>query len=180
MEEIEKKIRRCKYSYIHLNGEYHCVEAGWEDDKVVITTEDKCESCERFNSRYIEYPITVNNIDIDPINYKDSWHAKIGDLVAVRPCEEEYKGKTFLGFYLGDLPLGSTVHFNEKEGLLKVETFTNPALFVPALGKIVWGADSWWRKIKSEKDLKQITDEDIDNTWYVKLARQLAEKNKDK
>ena len=168
-----KKINRCKYSHIHLNGEYHCVEAGWEDDKVVTTTEDKCEGCKRFKSRYIEYPITVNNIDVDPINYNDSWHAKVGDLVAVRPCEEECNGKTFLGFYLGDLPLQSTVHFNEKEGLLKVGTMTNPAMFVPELNKIIWGCGSWWSEIKSEDDLKQITDEDIENTWYVKLAKAL-------
>ena len=57
---------------------------------------------------------------------------------------------------------------------------TNPAMFVPELKKIIWGCGSWWSKIKSEGDLKQITDEDIKNTWYVKLVSQLAENDKGK
>lgn len=176
MEDNEKKIRRCKFSHIHLNGEYHCVEAGWEDDKVVITTEDKCERCEKFKSRYIEYPITVNKIDCEDIDYKDSWHAKVGALVAVRPCAEECKGKTYLGFYLGDLPLQNTVRFNEKEGVLKVGTLTNPAMFVPELNRIVWGCGSWWHEIKSEDDFKQISDKDINSQWYVQLAKAMSAK----
>ena len=98
-ENKEKKIEKCKYSHIHFDGTTSCVEAGWEDDKVTKTDEVHCEACEKYKSKYIEYPITVNKIDVKPIEY-DSWHCKTGDLVAVRPCGEKYEKKTYLGFYL--------------------------------------------------------------------------------
>lgn len=44
-------------------------------------------------------------------------------------------------------------------------------MFVPELGRIVWGCGSWWHKIKSEDDLRQITDDDIDKVCYVQLAK---------
>lgn len=176
MKDNEKKIERCKFSHHHLNNEIHCVQAGWEDDKVKTVNEAQCEACQNFKSRYIEYPITVSKIETTPIKYEDTWHAKIGQLVAVRPCGDEYGKKTYIGFYLGDLPLQSTVHFNEKEGLLKVGTMTNPAMFVPELNKIIWGCGSWWHTIDNEEQLKEISDEDINNVWYVQLAKAMSVK----
>lgn len=176
-ENKEKKIKKCKYSHIHFDGTTSCVEAGWEDDKVTKTDEARCEACEKYKSRYIEYPITVNKIDVKPIEY-DSWHCKTGDLVAVRPCGEKYEKKTYLGFYLGDLPKAIWPTFNSKDGVLSIGTMSNPAMFVPELGEIIWGCGSWWHKVKSEKELREITDKDINDTWYVKLAHQLQEKER--
>lgn len=103
MEEKKKRITRCRYSLPHCIGgsiEYHCVADGWEDDKVRVCTEEECEQCIRFNSRYIEYPIFVNKIENRPIKAHSMGH-QIGSLVAVRPCGEEYGDKTYLGIYLG-------------------------------------------------------------------------------
>lgn len=47
----------------------------------------------------------------------------------------------------------------------------NPGIFVPELREIVYGCGSWWREIKSVDELKAITDEDIENTWYVQLLQ---------
>ena len=175
MAEEKKKIEKCKFSHLHLKGDYSCVQAGWEDDKVVPTDEAKCEACKLFKSRYIEFPLTINEIETDKISYDDSWHAKVGQLVAVRPCGDEYEKKTYIGFYLGDLPLAITHSFNEKTGILKAGTFDNPAMFVPELGKIIWGCGSWWHAIKNEEELREISDDDISNVWYVKLAKKLSE-----
>ena len=120
----------------------------------------------------------MNKIETAPIKF-DSWGYKTGMPVAVRPCDEEYEGKTFLGFYLGDLPLQNTISFNEEKGILKVGTHNNPAMFVPEHGRIIWGCGSWWHEIKSEDDLKQITDEDIENTWYVKLAKSMCKEKQE-
>ena len=49
----------------------------------------------------------------------------------------------------------------------------NPAIFVPDLNKIIFGCASWWHKIKNIDEIKDITMEDIENTWYVKLAKKL-------
>lgn len=60
--EDKAKIERCKYSHPHFKNnsiEYHCVVGGWEDDKVRICKKGECESCQKFKSKYIEYPITV-------------------------------------------------------------------------------------------------------------------------
>ena len=175
MEE-EKKIERCKFAHPEINGETICTREGWKDDQVTPTNDERCESCDRFKSRYIEYPITVTKISCDAIKL-DSWHCKTGSLVAVRPCGEEYQGKTYLGFFLGDMPMAITASHNSNTGELHCGTFSNPAMFVPELGKIIYGMGSWWSEIKSEDDFKQITDKDIDNVWYVKFAKMILERN---
>lgn len=169
-----KKINRCRFSHLHFKDDYSCVQAGWDDDKVVPTNEEKCENCPNFKSRYIEYPITVNDIECEQLKYNDdTWHCKMGSLVKVRPCGEEYGNKTYLGFYLGDLPLCITGSFKEAEGIYKVGTLSNPAMYVPELRKIIFGCGSWWSAIKSPDEIKDITDDDISNVWYVKLAKAL-------
>lgn len=67
--EQKKKIHRCIYSHPHFKGDYICVQAGLDDDKVVETNEQKCEDCKLFESLYIEYPITVTNIATEKIEY---------------------------------------------------------------------------------------------------------------
>jgi hypothetical protein len=176
-KQEEKKIDRCKYAHHHFNGEYSCIEAGMANDKAMPTDEAKCETCEKYKSRYIEYPLTIDSIDVEPIN-TDSLNAKTGDFVAVRPCGDEYGGKTYFGIFIGDLPIQSMVSFNEKTRTLRVSTMGNPAMLVPQLNKIIYGCGSWWRKIKSEKDLKAITDRDINDTWYVKMAHQMMQQRR--
>lgn len=176
-EEKTKKIERCKFSHLRFNGDRYCTQAGIADDKIVYINEAQCESCERYKSRYIEFPITVNGIDIKPID-TTSFSAKAGDLVGVRPCGKEYEGKTYLGIFLGDLPIQNTVLFSEETKTLSVNAHTNPAMFVPELKKIIYGCGSWWYKIKSEKDLRSITDEDINEAWYVKMMHQLKDEPK--
>lgn len=64
--EDKAKIERCKYSHPHFKNnsiEYHCVVDGWEDDKVRICKKGECESCQKFKSKYVEYPITVHEIE---------------------------------------------------------------------------------------------------------------------
>ena len=54
------KIDRCRYSHPSMRnlGSYHCVVEGWEDEQVRTVAKEDCESCEKFKSRYIEYPLT--------------------------------------------------------------------------------------------------------------------------
>lgn len=69
--EDKAKIERCKYSHPHFKNnsiEYHCVVDGWEDDKVRICKKGECESCQKFKSKYVEYPITVHEIENKPID----------------------------------------------------------------------------------------------------------------
>lgn len=96
---------------------------------------------------------------------------KKGSLVKVRPCGDKYGKKTYLGFLIGEVALGSS--WSVSDGKIQLEfAGHNPAIFVPELGEIIYGAESWWGVIKSEDELKEITDSDIDNVWYVKLLKE--------
>jgi hypothetical protein len=174
-----KRCERCRYSHPFMgknHDEYHCVSDGWEDDKVKTITEDVCEGCEKYSSKYIEYPLTIQGID-NHFNKKGltSLH-DCGKLVRVSPCGEEYKGKTYLGILLGDLPIGAHVSFNRESEKLGVYPHTNPGIFVPELRKIIYGCESWWGEIENPEDLKDITKEEIDNTWYVQLLKEMVQK----
>jgi len=92
-------------------------------------------------------------------------------LVKVRPCGDEYKNKTYLGFYLGDVALGSSMEVTDDKIQLGFSGH-NPMIFIPEIGDVVYGCGSWWSYIDKEEDFKEITDSDIANTWYVKMAKE--------
>lgn len=129
---------------------------------------------------FIKYPIEVQKISYKeghPYSEK-GLTAKCGDMVKVRPCAKKFDGKTFLGIFMGEVALSQGAEWHEEEGELVIKRFMyNPMIFIPEVNEVVWGCGSWWGKIKSEDDLKTITDEDINNVWYVKALNQLEEKN---
>ncbi|MDR1282420.1 MAG: hypothetical protein LBK99_16600 [Opitutaceae bacterium] len=104
-------------------------------------------------------------------------HKRPGTMVAVRPCDEACKGKTYLGMYLCDAPTGVTGEQIGDKVVLTMNNYQNPAIYVPDLDKIVWGYDSWWGEIKSEGKLREITDADIQNQWYVRALAQLEQQH---
>ena len=108
----------------------------------------------------------TNEVIRKPI-FRDS-----GCLVSIRPVQDEYKGKTFLGFLIGDVARGSSLSISDDKIQCEWSGY-NPAIYVPELEKIIYGYESWWGEIKSEDDFKKISDDDIQNTWYVKLWRDL-------
>jgi hypothetical protein len=93
--------------------------------------------------------------------------------VRVRPCAPEYERKTYLGFLLGDLALSHSVRFKRDGTLCVAFSMHNPAIFVPTLGKLLYGCELWWSKISSPDDLRTISDADIDNVWYVQALKSL-------
>ncbi|MBM7715367.1 hypothetical protein MXL46_11300 [Heyndrickxia sporothermodurans] len=129
--------------------------------------------CDEFISKYIEYPLEISGIkQPDNIGIRtDSFSAECGQLVKVRPVNEKYGNKTYLGIYLGDADIGLQISHNRTTKELAIHRHYNPAIFVPELKEIIYGAGSWWGKINSEEELKEISDNDIDNVWYVKLLK---------
>lgn len=136
-------------------------------------TPDDCESCPDYKSRYIQYPIQVNGIEIESVDLNDALRPQ-GSLVAIRPCGDEYGGKTFLGLYLGDLPWFISVSRDEKSGILAVNPVPNPAIYIFELRKIVRGCESWWHVVDDPSGLSEITQDDIENTWYVRLMKEIG------
>lgn len=131
----------------------------------------------------IKFPITVNKIEYRmdvPIRMESDGH-KSGTLVAVRSVKEKHGDKTRLGILVGFVPLDVSVALKHPEGnqtegsIMIASRSTNPVIFIPELGESVLGAESWWGQIKDESQLKEITNDDIQNVWYVKALKQLAE-----
>lgn len=97
-----------------------------------------------------------------------------GTWVAVRTCAKEHEGKTYLGLLVGSVAMGSSLRFYAGTGVLEVAPcWHNPAIWIPDLQQYVRGAGSWWRALRRPEDLEQITDADIDNTWYVRALKSL-------
>lgn len=161
----------CKYCRLRILSvyenrfEHHCVVDGLADDKVKTVTKEQCENCTHYKSKYIEYPVTINGIENKEIETTSLGHT-VGCLCEIRPCDERYQHKSYLGIYLGELPI-SIVSNLDNNGILTNSALTNPAIFVPALKKIIYGCESWWREIKDINDFKSI-DKDTKNQWYGK------------
>lgn len=103
--------------------------------------------------------------------------AKQGQFVTVRPAGERYGNRTFLGVYLGDMPLASRIGRRTGSTVIEVSLgggFGNPCIWVPDLNQLVYGMESWWGAIKSPEELRQITNDDINNVWYVRAAKELG------
>lgn len=151
------------------------------DETLCIQTDgpvsnDDCENCPNYKSRFIEYPITVSKISYsEPISLYEP-----GNLVKIQPCAEKYAGKTFLGILLGEIPYGPRVAYDGENQVLSVGPKTNPGIYVFELKKIIFGYESWWQKIDSIEDFADISDEDIENTWYVRMLRDMEAKKETK
>ncbi len=126
----------------------------------------------------IKYPIKVKKIEFEGGSaYSSKRYGKetCGKFVAIRPCADIYENKTYLGILLGDIAVTQGCSFDEKSGALKIyQTMQNPAIFIPDKNAVVFGYESWWGEIKSADQLKQITDVDIQNVWYVKALKEMA------
>lgn len=174
MENKERtKEEKCRFCHRFMGKNHdksHCVVDGWEDDKVKIVNSEICEKCDRYKSKYIEYPLTIQEIENREIKISGLGH-ECGTLCEIQPCAKEYGGKSYLGIYLGNLPTSIYSSYDENNGILSNRVMTNPAILVPELKKIIFGYESWWREIKSLEDFKGITEKDIENTWYVQLLR---------
>ena len=125
-------------------------------------------ACDDYDSMFMQFPMTLNGIDMT--EWTPSKALKDAELVAVRPANEE---KTYLGFLLDGLGSAVTINYSKDTKILHVHTYSNPPILVPALRRVVFGYESWWRRIKSEADFKDITDDDIDCVFYVRALGEL-------
>ena len=130
----------------------------------------------RFGVEDVEYPFEVRDVKLgEAIPGFMSDRIKVGDLVSVRPVSGEGAGKTLLGIYLGDFPVGVSALYDKVDKRLTIRPGSgNPAILIPEQGRIVRGYESWWGPIESPEKLREITDESIQNLWYVKALRELG------
>lgn len=131
------------------------------------------------------YPMSVTGFaQTDDKTFEDDKHwlypeDKVGVVpgawVAVRPCDD---AKTYLGVFLGNAATGICANYHPESGLLNVGLgLYNPAMWVPALRRVVFGKESWWERLKKPEDLRDITDADVEDVWYVKAMRELSKES---
>lgn len=96
--------------------------------------------------------------------------------VRIKPCNPKYENKTFFGIHLGEMARGVSCSIDkDRPDILNVfSTHYNPAIFVPELGKVIFGYESFWSRITDE-EVKEITNSEINSTWYIKALRGLQE-----
>ena len=71
-------------------------------------------------------------------------------------CKGKYNEKTYIGIYIGDLPIQILTSYKESTGQLINSTMNNPAIFVPELKKIIYGCESWWKIIRSVDEFSKM------------------------
>lgn len=126
--------------------------------------------CEKYSCKYIQYPIDVSGIDasIDTSRYHTS---NSGKFVNIRLADES--NKSYLGLYVGDLPHANMISHHPETKKLSITPVSNPAIFVFELNRIVFGYESWWQVIETPDDVKEISDDMIQNQWYVKMLNEI-------
>jgi hypothetical protein len=128
--------------------------------------------------------IEVEHIHVHAPLFNSSAFGKYGKFafVKVRPCDEEkWPDGTYVGILLGDLPISWNFSYNTEIKKLMAQGHMNPCILVldkktGAPIDVVWGAGSWWGIIAGPEDLKDISDEDIENVWYVKAIKAMDER----
>ena len=162
------RCARCRNHHYDVEQKFFC-RLGHQD--VFSMQKDEGE-CPDFKSRYLEFPLAVQGIELRGCLPS---MREVGKLVRVRLCDDD---KTYLGVYLGELARAPMAYTRSDSQNLIVSLYQNPALYVPALSRIVWGDESWWSIIESEDDLRDISNDDIASQWYVRLAKDLFSKSK--
>jgi len=113
----------------------------------------------------------LKSADDTPIN-----KVNCGTPVKIRSCKEGHGNKTYFGILIGEIPLSISHNINKNGIVTASRSMYNPAIFIPELNDIVFGCESWWGKITSKEELdKLITDDVIQNVWYVKLLNTTAD-----
>lgn len=84
------------------------------------------------------------------------------------PFREKIRKQKIFGHFFGKLAVDEVCRFDKETKELEIIPYTNPAIFVPELRKIIFGCESWWTKINSVEELEETTDKKITSTWYVR------------
>lgn len=103
-----------------------------------------CQGCESFVDTRIRYPLTISGIESEGMSGVPS-RERPGRLALVWFMEGDER-MTELGIVLGELAVEPIVSYDGDTGVLSVRELANPAIFVPSVGRIVWGMESWWHE----------------------------------
>jgi hypothetical protein len=136
-----------------------------------------CGGCNATGKKRDAWPRVVTELDVElgpMLTNPLRGEAAKGAFVKVRLAGSENEAEsTHLGILLGDLPMGISVRIAEGGKMSLRWGAGNPAMWVPALKRIVMGCESWWSLIESPEELKAITDADIGAIPYVQAFAEM-------
>lgn len=142
------------------NKRMYCYREGddiseWDESEYDEIEPSDCDSCNRFKPG-IEFPIKCSDILIEERNRDCECDSRIGNLAAVSPQDGQFQGKTYLGRYLGELPLRINLLYSGDcgENVVDVSMYRSPAFFVPSINSVVYGEECKWEFIESSDDLQ--------------------------
>lgn len=134
-------------------------------------------------AKMLDEPISVSGFSskgTPALREKMLFGGGCGDMVAIRPVGDEFEDRTHLGVIIGEIARGVTVGRRKSDDVLVYDMgWHNPAIFVPDLNRVIFGSASWWGRIRDESHLREITDGDIENVWYVRALKALGERRND-
>jgi len=180
--EMEKKLAELREREEVIKQErsevYEASLAADEGQKVIPDWLAQ-DAIEDHGQRFIQYPLTVNGIHHEEERVlRPALHRRGAKWVAVRSVNPKHGNKTYLGVLLGDMAQGVSASLN-KDGVLSIGLgWHNPAMYVPDLHEVIFGSGSWWSPIEKPEDLRQITDADIQNVWYVRALKEMEQGTK--
>lgn len=168
MPHYDTKIHRSGYR-CGVDGNGIPVLVGDEEELRDIATDGTdCLGCPFFEDTRIRYPLTVRGIDIEEFDGEAMRGRDAPGTVVLVSFMEGDEKMLCMGILVGNLPLASVVSYDKEDGKLSVRPLTNPAIFVPSVGRIVWGCESWWH-VTTIEDLEKA----IDDEWQLDIARTL-------
>lgn len=123
----------------------------------------------------LEKPLTITKF---VTHRTPAWRSRLlfggqcGDMVAIRPCAKQFEDRTYLGILLGEI--AQIVKIGSRQDELHYDmAMHNPAILIPELNEVIFGNASWWGLISSPDQMRDITNDDISNVWYVKALEQI-------
>lgn len=172
----EKCLKKKRFDELLKNADKNLIELKWKERYLLEKEATECinngKDCEEYDCKYITYPLEIQNIDNMQRLLKDK-NLK-PELVKIRPCNKKYNNKTFLGILIDyDFPINSSFLYSKESKTLTLIMEGNPGIYVPELNEIMFGYESFWQKINNIEEISDITDETIDDLWYIKLLKEL-------
>ena len=102
-KERQQTCRYCRRQYIGKK-EIQCLV---EETPRSISAED-CEKCQKYRSKYIQFPISISGIENQQIPTEPEGICR---WVRIRPCSSKFEDRTYLGIFLGTLPIGISTSY---------------------------------------------------------------------
>lgn len=144
---------------------------GDAEPRDIATDGTDCVGCPFFLDTRMRYPLTIGGIDYED-DFSDTTGCDPAGTVVLVTFMEGGERRWAMGILVGSPVVAPSVSWSADDGCLHVRGLKNPAIFVPSVGRIVWGCESWWHEATLD-DLGRVVGDDA---WQMGIAKALLDK----